>query len=136
MIIYYYSPLQAELREYLGVDYPLTNLSNWCLKLKKKVTTIRQNIHPEKFDPYIINSNFVTTERIFKIRSSAESYCLAESRNYWGGRLPPLTPLVIRPCNFVIKWVLIPWKLLDGTLSLGLFIGLNKLPLQTFKKLI
>ena len=27
---------------------------------------------------YVINYNFVTTERIFKIRNSAESYCLAE----------------------------------------------------------
>ena len=33
----------------------------------------------EKFDPYVINYNFVTTEPIFKIRNSAESYCLAES---------------------------------------------------------
>ncbi len=28
----------------------------------------------------VINHNFVTTERIFKIRNSAESYCLAESK--------------------------------------------------------
>ena len=28
---------------------------------------------------YVINYNFVTTEPIFKIRNSAESYCLAES---------------------------------------------------------
>ena len=34
---------------------------------------------------HIINHNFVTTEPIFKIRNSAESYCLAESDNYWYG---------------------------------------------------
>ena len=48
------------------------------LKVNKKVATIWENIHSEKFDPYVINYNFVTTERIFKIRNSAESYCLAD----------------------------------------------------------
>ena len=28
---------------------------------------------------YVMNSNFVNTEPIFKIRNSAESYCLADS---------------------------------------------------------
>ena len=45
------------------------------LKVNEKVTNIWQNIHPEKFDPYVIYYNFVTTERIFKIQNSAESYC-------------------------------------------------------------
>ena len=31
---------------------------------------------------YVINYNFVTTERIFKIQNSAESYCLAESDSF------------------------------------------------------
>ena len=33
---------------------------------------------------FLINFNFVTTERIFKIRNSAESYCLAENNVYRG----------------------------------------------------
>ena len=30
---------------------------------------------------YVINYNFITTWRIFKIRNSAKSYCIAESKN-------------------------------------------------------
>ena len=35
--------------------------------------------------PFYNKTNFVTTEPIFKIRNSANSYCLAESHNDWYG---------------------------------------------------
>ena len=46
---------------------------------------------------YVINYNFVTTEWIFKIQNSAESYCLAESENYWYGHGHTLPYLLCTP---------------------------------------
>ena len=46
---------------------------------------------------YVMNYNFVTTELIFKIQNSAESYCLAESENYWYGHGHTLPYLLCSP---------------------------------------
>ena len=48
----------------------------WRVLLNKMISSYAKFNHLGYL--YVIKYNFVTTERIFKIRNSAESYCLAE----------------------------------------------------------
>jgi len=66
----------------------LTNTTEmWRVLLHEMITSHAKSNHLGYL--YVIYYTFVTTEQIFKIRNSAESHCLAESRNYWGGGGPP-----------------------------------------------